>query len=122
MNPQTDSEMNKMKAAAFQSFTSLDIRVGTILHVSVFEEAIKPAYKLRIDFGEELGELQSSAQITELYTTEALAGKQVLAVVNFPPKQIANFMSECLVLGLYTGEGVVLLQPDRPCVNGSKMG
>ena len=83
----------------FKSFRDLDIRVGTIIRVERFEEAIKPSYKLKIDFGE-LGFLKSSAQITKNYTPEQLLGFQVIAIVNFPKKQIANFMSECLVLGV----------------------
>jgi tRNA-binding protein len=104
------------------SFNQLDLRVGTILEASVFEGARNPAYKLRIDFGE-LGIKKSSAQITELYTPEILVGKQIIAVVNFPPKQIGKFMSECLVLGVVgNNKEVVLLQPDKPVSNGLKIG
>ena len=88
----------------------------------VFPEAMKPAYVLTIDFGKELGMLKSSAQLTELYKPNELIGTQILAVVNFPPKQIANFMSECLVLGVYSKEGVVLLSTERPCDIGDKLG
>ena len=107
--------------ATFDDFTKLDIRVGTIISAKVFEKAKKPAYQLQIDFGE-LGIKQSSAQITERYSAEELVGKQVLAVVNFPPRQIANFMSEVLVLGTYSEGGVVLITPDKPVNNGDKLG
>ena len=103
-------------------FEKVDIRVGTILEVSEFPNAKKPAYQLTIDFGY-LGIKRSSAQITSLYTREELTGKQVIAVVNFPPKQIANFFSECLVLGVYNeNNDVVLLQATMPVKNGSKVG
>ena len=103
-------------------FEKIDMRCGTILEAAVFEKAKKPAYKLKIDFGES-GIKQSSAQITALYTTEELIGKQVIAVVNFPPKQIANFMSECLVMGIYNeANQVVLLHPSLPVENGTKVG
>jgi len=107
---------------SWDDFEKIDIRCGTILEAMVFEKAKKPAYKLKIDFGES-GIKNSSAQITALYTTEELIGRQVIAVVNFPPKQIANFMSECLVLGVYNEENhVVLLQPSLPVGNGTKIG
>jgi tRNA-binding protein len=108
--------------ATFDDFMKLDIRVGTILGAKVFEKARKPAYQLEVDFGEELGVKRSSAQITDHYTPESLIGKQVLAVVNFPPRQIANFMSEILVLGTYSKDGVVLITPDKPVENGDKLG
>lgn len=101
-------------------FEKVDVRVGTILVASVFEKARNSSYKLEIDFGE-LGVLKSSAQITSLYTLDELKGKQILAVVNFPKKQIANIMSECLVLGLVGGEGVVLVNPDRKVKNGMRL-
>ena len=104
----------------FKSFEDLDIRVGTIIHAERFEEAIKPSYKLKIDFGE-LGILKSSAQITKKYTLEHLLGFQVIAVVNFPKKQIANFMSECLVLGVVEDDSVVLLKPDSKTENGLRI-
>lgn len=111
-----------MKMATFEDFTKLDIRVGTVLEAEVFEKAKKPAYKLKIDFGKEIGIKKSSAQITERYSANELIGKQVLAVVNFPPRQIADFMSEVLVLGTYSDGGVVLITPDKPVNNGDKLG
>lgn len=108
---------------SWSDFEKIDVRVGTIASAALFPEARKPAYKLTIDFGPELGIRQSSAQLTALYAIEDLPGRQVLAVVNFPPKQIGPFISECLVLGLYTDSGdVVLLQPERPVTNGMKVG
>ena len=106
----------------WDDFQKLDIRVGTIAEVTDFPKAKKPSYQIKIDFGS-LGIKQSSAQITNLYAKENLLGKQVIAVVNFPPKQIANFFSECLILGVYTDQKeVVLLQPDRQVGNGWKVG
>lgn len=104
-----------------KNFSELDIRVGTVTNAEPFEKAIKPALKLEIDFGSEIGMLRSSAQITQLYDSNSLVGTQVLAVINFPPRQIANFISQCLVLGIYSNEGVVLLRPDMPCINGAKV-
>lgn len=106
---------------SYQSFESLDIRVGTILEAKVFEKAKKPAFQLLIDFGA-MGIKKSSAQITDLYQIDTLIGKQIIAVVNFEPKQIANFISECLVLGVLTEKGVVMLKPDNPVSNGDKIG
>lgn len=108
--------------ATFDDFTKLDIRVGTILSAVPFEKARKPAYQLKIDFGADIGIKNSSAQITEQYTPDSLIGKQVLAVVNFPPRQIANFFSEVLVLGTYSADGVVLITPDKSVENGDKLG
>jgi len=106
----------------WDDFEKVDIRVGTIAEVSDFPKARKPSYQLKIDFGE-YGIKQSSAQITTHYKKEDLIGKQVIAVLNFPPKQIANFFSECLVLGVYNEEKqVILLQPERPVGNGLKIG
>lgn len=99
-----------------------DIRVGTITDAKVFEKAKKPAYQLQVDFGEAIGIKKSSAQITDRYQPEELIGKQVLAVVNFPPRQIADFMSEVLVLGTYSEGGVVLITPDKAVKNGDKLG
>ena len=108
--------------ATFDDFMKLDIRVGTITEAKVFEKARKPAYQLVVDLGGEIGLKRSSAQITDHYTPEELVGKQVLAVVNFPPRQIANVMSEILVLGTYSEGGVVLITPDKPVKNGDKLG
>ncbi|MBQ9045296.1 MAG: tRNA-binding protein [Oscillospiraceae bacterium] len=106
----------------FDEFLKLDIRVGTITAARVFEKARRPAYQLEVDFGGDIGVKRSSAQITEHYTCEELIGKQVLAVVNFPPRQIANFFSEVLVLGTYSEGGVVLIRPDKPVQNGDVLG
>lgn len=108
--------------ASFDDFMKLDIRVGTIVSAKNFEKARKPAYQLEVDMGEELGIKRSSAQITDHYRPEELIGRQVLAVVNFPPRQIANFFSEILVLGTYSEGGVVLIKPDKPVKNGDKLG
>ncbi len=108
--------------ASFDDFLKLDIRVGTIVSAKNFEKARKPAYQLEVDMGQELGIKRSSAQITDHYRPEDLVGKQVLAVVNFPPRQIANFFSEILVLGTYSEGGVVLIKPDKPVKNGDKLG
>ena len=106
----------------WDDFEKVEIRSGTILEVTDFPKAKKPAYQLTIDFGP-MGIKHSSAQITHHYSPEALKGKQVVAVVNFPPKQIANFFSECLVLGVYNeNNDVVLLQPTLPVKNGSRVG
>ncbi|HTQ66202.1 MAG TPA: tRNA-binding protein [Puia sp.] len=107
---------------SWDDFEKIEIRVGTITEVSDFPKAKKPAYKLSIDFGD-AGVKKSSAQITQLYLKEELAGKQVIAVINFPPKQIADFFSECLVLGVYTDKKeVVLLTPDKKVENGWRVG
>lgn len=108
--------------ATFDDFMKLDIRVGTIVSAKNFEKARKPAYQLEVDLGEELGIKRSSAQITDHYRPEELIGKQVLAVVNFPPRQIADFFSEVLVLGTYSQGGVVLITPDKPVENGDRLG
>lgn len=103
-------------------FEQLDIRTGTIKEARVFEKARKPAYQLVIDFGVEIGIKQSSAQITHFYQPQDLIGMQVVALVNLPPRQIANFMSECLVLGSVNPDGsVVLLQPQQAVSNGLKI-
>ena len=107
---------------SWQDFEKIDIRCGTIIEVNDFANARKPAYQLTIDFGLQ-GIKRSSAQITHHYTKEALINKQVVAVMNFPVKQIANFFSECLVLGVYDeADNVVLLQPERSVGNGMKIG
>ncbi len=108
--------------ATFDDFMKLDIRVGEVVRAEVFEKAKKPAYKLWVDFGEEIGTKQSSAQITQLYTPEELVGRQVLGVVNFPPRKVADFSSEVLVLGVYAEQGVVLIQPDQAVKKGDKLG
>jgi tRNA-binding protein len=111
-----------MNQITWNDFEKIDIRAGTIIRVEDFPNARKPAYRLLIDFGE-LGQKKSSAQVTGLYQKDELPGKQVIAVVNFPPKQIANFFSECLVLGVYTEKNeVVLLEPGKEVKNGQRIG
>ena len=106
----------------WQDFERVEMRVGTILETRDFERAKRPAYQLLIDFGGEIGVRRSSAQITTLYNKEELIGRQVVAVVNFPVKQIANFFSECLVLGAVSADGTVtLLQPERGVANGLRI-
>ena len=106
----------------WEDFEKLDIRIGTIVEALIFEKAKKPAYKLTIDFGKN-GIKNSSAQITTLYSCDEIIGKQIIAVINFPPKKIADYMSECLVLGVYdANNNVILLQPERQTENGNKIG
>ena len=113
---------NKTSPLTWEEFERVEMRVGTVLEASVFEAARRPAYKLLIDFGP-LGVRKSSAQITDLYQLEDLIGKQVIAVVNFPPKQIATTKSECLVLGAIGESNVVtLLSTERKVENGSRIG
>lgn len=108
---------------SWNDFEKVDIRIGTIIAADVFPEAKKPAYKLIIDFGTEIGIKKSSAQITHRYTPNELMNRQIIAVVNFPPKQIGPFISECLVLGVYDKQNqVVLLNADHKVENGSKIG
>ena len=102
----------------FEDFTKVDLRVGTIIEVDDFPKARNPSYQLTIDFGD-LGIKKSSAQITTMYTKEALLGRQIVATINFPKKQIANFMSECLVMGAVDGNDVILLKPEQNVKNGS---
>lgn len=103
---------------SFEDFTKVDLRVGTIIEVNDFPEAKNPAYQFTIDFGD-LGVKKSSAQITTLYKKEDLLHRQIVAVINFPKKQIAKFMSECLVLGAVNGKDVILLNPETKVKNGS---
>jgi tRNA-binding protein len=106
----------------FEDFLKVDVRIGTILAAETFPEARKPAYKLKIDFGPAIGEKKSSAQVTVHYTPEELIGRQVAAVVNFPPRQIGPFMSEVLTLGFADAAGdIVLFSPDRKVPDGSRL-
>ena len=114
--------MKTAPVIAFDDFAKVDIRVGTIVAVEPFPAARKPAWKLQIDFGPEIGVKKSSAQTTKYYAADALIGRQVAAVVNFPPRQIGKFMSEVLTLGFPSEEGeVVLLSPERKVPNGGRM-
>lgn len=114
--------MTQTPETDFETFLKVDIRTGTILEAEVFPEARKPAYKLKIDFGQEIGVKKSSAQITALYSPESLIGKQVAAVVNFPRRQIGPFMSEVLTLGFHNAKDeVVLFSPDSDVPNGSRL-
>lgn len=111
-----------MTEISWDDFQKVELRIGTILEVEEFPEARKPAWKLTVDFGDEIGQRHASAQITDLYTSEELVGKQVVGVVNFPPKQIGPFMSECLVSGFVQADGsVVLAVPDKPATNGLRL-
>lgn len=107
---------------SWSDFEKVEMRIGTILEVKDFPEARKPAYQLVIDFGTEIGTRKSSAQITKRYAKEDLVGKQIIAVVNFPKKQIGNFMSECLVLGSVNADDIVLLTSDLKVQNGLRIG
>lgn len=110
-----------MEAINWNDFEKVEMRVGTILTVNDFPEARKPAYQLTIDFGSEIGIKKSSAQITKRYSKDDLIGKQIVAVVNFPKKQIGKFMSECLVLGSVNNDEIVLLTSDLPVENGLRI-
>ena len=114
--------MLRKSEISWDDFSKLDIRVGTVQRAEIFAEARRPALKLWLDFGPNLGILKTSAQITDHYQSDELVGLQLLAVVNFPPKQIASFMSECLVLGAYAEDrSVILVQPNKLVVNGSSV-
>ncbi len=111
-----------MSQISWNDFQKVELRIGTILELAEFPEARNPAWKLTVDFGDEIGMRRASAQITELYQSEELVGKQVVGVVNFPPKQIGPFMSECLVTGFVQPDGsVVLAVPDEPVANGLRL-
>lgn len=108
--------------ATFDDFNLLDIRVGQIVRVEPNIKARKPSYKIWVDLGEEIGMKQTSAQLTHFYQPDDLMHRQVLCVINFPSKLIAGFKSELLILGVYHGEGVILVEPDRPVALGDKLG
>ncbi|WP_306523456.1 tRNA-binding protein [Rheinheimera sp.] len=111
-----------MDLISWHDFMQVELRVGTIVAAEAFPQARKPAWKLTVDFGADIGQRRSSAQLTALYQPEQLIGKQVLAVLNFPPKQIGPFVSECLVTGFYRDDGaVVLAVPDQPVPNGARL-
>ncbi len=111
-----------MTEATFDDFLKLDIRVGEIVEALPFPKAKKPAYQLRVDFGPDVGIKRASAQLTACYTPEDLPGRQVLGVVNFPPRQVADFLSEVLVLGIYAQQGIVLITPAESVQKGDKLG
>ena len=110
-----------MNDLTWEEFDRIDMRIGTILTADVFEEVKNPAYRLTIDFGDEIGIKKSSAQITSRYTTQELIGLQVVAVINFPKKQIATMMSECLVLGAVNNKDVTLISPNKSVENGLRI-
>lgn len=112
-----------MSVISWSDFEKIDIRSGTIIDIKDFPKARKPSYQIWVDFGPEIGTKKSSAQVTDHYKKEDLLNRQVIAVVNFPPKQIADFFSECLVLGVYDENNhVILLQPERAVKNGQRIG
>ncbi|ODN42100.1 tRNA-binding protein [Piscirickettsia litoralis] len=110
-----------MKETTWEDFQKIDLRIGTILEVIDFPEARKPAYRLSVDFGKDIGIKKSSAQLTDLYTKESLVGKRVIAVINFPKKQIGPIQSECLVVGFHRDDGVILAIPDGAIPNGARL-
>ncbi len=111
-----------MEEITWSDFERVELRVGTVVHAEPFKEARTPAYKVHVDFGEEIGIKKSSAQITKLYSPEELIGRQVIAVVNFPPKQIGPIRSECLITGFHRSDGVVVIAvPEREIENGRKL-
>ena len=110
-----------MSDITFDDFMKIDIRVGRVIRAEPYPEARKPAIKMWVDFGPDIGERKTSAQITDHYTPEALIGRQVMGVVNFPPRQIGTFMSEVLVLGAYDATGVVLIAPDKEIPLGERL-
>ncbi len=111
-----------MNLISWNDFEKVEMRVGTVIKTEPFHKANKLSYKIWIDFGENIGIKKTSAQVTVCYKPNELIGKQVIAVVNFPPKQIANFMSECLLLGAVNGKEVIILQPERQVKNGTQIG
>jgi tRNA-binding protein len=112
-----------METLSWQDFEKVELRVGTVVAAEPFPEARKPAYKLTVDFGPEIGLKHSSVQVTVHYTPDELKGRQVVGVVNFPPKRIGSFMSECLITGFYREDGsVILAVPDKTVPNGAKLG
>lgn len=112
-----------MKTIDWKQFEQVELRVGTIIVVEDFPEARHPAFKLQVDFGDTIGVKKSTAQITDLYSKEELIGRQIIGVVNFPPKQIGPHISECLITGFYREDGaVVLAVPDQAVANGAKLG
>ena len=113
--------METMPEISWGDFEKIEMRVGTIVQAEVFQEAKKPAYKIRVDFGP-YGIKKSSAQVTRLYQPEELIGKQVISVINFPPKQIANLKSECLIMGVVDEADVTLIGPGKPVANGLRIG
>jgi tRNA-binding protein len=113
--------LDKSETISVEDFFKATINCGTIIKIEDFPEARKPSYKVWVDFGREIGKKQTSAQITKIYSKEDLLGKQIVAVTNFPPKRIAGFKSEFLILGVDSPEGVVILQPERKVKNGSRI-
>lgn len=112
-----------METISWSDFERIELRVGTIIFVDDFPEARKPAYKIKVDFGAEIGIKQSSAQVTDLYSKDDLLNRQIVGVINFPAKQIGPVRSECLITGFYNEDGAVVLAiPERPIGNGAKLG